>query len=97
MNHQFKIVFLSLLLIPASYFGFRSYRIGSQHWKYSDDAAILGDFPKIDFKIHSLFNDTLYQNGTPVAKIVSYQYRITDDVMTIESIDGKELGRYCSK
>jgi hypothetical protein len=91
-----KIVFI-LVLVIVCYFCFRSYRIGTQAWKYSEDAALLGDIAEFDFKIISIFNNQLYSNGVPVAILVNYQYRIMDDVIVVESIDGKWVGKYCSK
>lgn len=97
MKGKIKRALRLLFVLVVGYFCFRSYRLGVNTWKYSADASILGDIGKLDFKFVSMFNNNLYQNGRPVARLIDYQYRFVDDVIIIESIDRKHRGRYCSK
>ena len=97
---KIKLILPIIFVLYIGYFGFRSYRISSQSWKYSD-GAYFGDFPEFDANFSEVFNDTLYQSGVPVAKLIDYQFRIVDDVILIETIketmSRDKVGRYCSK
>lgn len=90
-------ILIYLLLILITYSIFKAYRIGTKDWKFSDGGAVLGDFPTFDFSLYGLFNDTLYNNNVPVAKLISYQYRVIDDVIVIKSLENNSKGRYVSK
>jgi len=92
-----KIILTIIVSVYIGYYSLRSYRIGTQKWKFSDHTPILGDMTELDLSIIGLFNDEIYIGGIAVARLVDYQYRIMDDVIIIESIDKKYKGRYCSK
>ena len=89
-----------LIIVVSTYVGYtalKTYRIGTQNWKYCENDPILGDIATLDFSIKSLFTGKIYIGGQPVARLVDYQYRLIDDTIIIESIDKKRKGTYCSK
>ena len=92
-----RLIILAIILVVVGYKFFRDYRIGSRDWKACGGEAIVGDFPSFDYNFFHLDNDTLYQNGQPVALRIDYQHRLSDDVLDVASLDGKLKGRYCSK
>lgn len=97
MKSRLKRTGIIALALILSYFGFRTYRIGSKDWKYCSGSAILGDSYSFDFSLVSIFTDKLYCNGEPCVKLINYSYRILDDQIQIESLEGEQRGIYCSK
>lgn len=79
---------------------FRDCRLGSKEWKqcggWTRDSAA-GDFPRFDLRLRGGLDDTLYQGGVPKARLIRYRYRVMDDEIYVESLDGERWTRYCSK
>jgi len=77
---------------------FRDCRLGSRRWKICDaESGVAGDFPGFDFRLRAGLRDILYTDGIPRARLVTYRFRIFDDVIEVESLDGVRRSRYCSK
>jgi hypothetical protein len=94
---KLKLYSCWIIALFLSYSFLKIYRLGTQKWKYSDDNPILGDITELDISIVGLFTNKIYRNNTAVAYLIDYQYRFIDDVIIIETLDGKYKGRYCSK
>lgn len=94
---KLKFLLLVFILIISGYYIFRFKQIGGRTWKYSDGNPILGDIADLDYSFSGVFSGLIYVNGVSVAKLTDFQYRFIDEVIVIESLDGKYQGRYCSK
>lgn len=102
MQHLFSSTYLKnpltlLFLFTLSYYSFRSCQIGKHNWKFAEGDSILGDLSDLDYKIFTLFNDNVYRNGALVGRIQSYNYRVFNHTLVIESADGEYYGVYSGK
>jgi len=97
MKLNFWRILLVLLLLITCYFCYRTYRIGTGIWKHCSDETVLMDFETFDYSIVSIFYNLLYTGEKPAAKLIDSQYRFGQDIVLIESLDGKHQGWYCRK
>ena len=98
MKKKTTIIISSLLALIVLYFVFRQYRIGSGWYKHSGgDMVLEGDVQVFEANYLNLFSNGVYKDGRKCATLVSYTFRLVDDEIVLESLDGKLKGRYCSK
>jgi hypothetical protein len=79
----------------------RDCRLSFNQWKHCGSepgqTAFLGDWVQFNWKLPGIFNDVLYVGGKPAARLVKYHFRLVDDILDIESLDGTQKSSYCGK
>jgi hypothetical protein len=79
----------------------RDCRVSFNQWKHCRGEAgqqgILGEYVNFGWNFAGLFSKVLYVDGRPAARIVSYDFGLSGDVMEIATLDGSSKSRYCGK
>jgi hypothetical protein len=79
----------------------RDCRLSFNQWKPCGgdpgQPGIVGDWVHFDWKLSGLFNDVLYVDGKPAARLVKYHFRLVDDTIDVVSLDGTKNSSYCGK
>jgi hypothetical protein len=90
-----------LLVLGAMVVYARDCRMSFNQWKHCEavpgETALLGDYVNFNWNLSGLFSDVLYVDGKPAARLVKYDFHLTDDAITVESLDGTQKARYCGK
>ena len=79
----------------------RDCRMSFNQWKHCGgdpgQQGIVGDWTHFDWKATGIFNDVLYVDGKPAARLRKYHFHLDGDVIEIASLDGSRSSRYCGK
>jgi hypothetical protein len=90
-----------LLVLGAVAVYARDCRLSVNRWNHCGgdpgQPGIVGDWAHFEWTPAGIFNDVLYIDGKPAARLVKYYFHMSEDAIEIVSLDGTKRSRYCGK